>query len=178
MRDDDRGPMKPRRALAGRVCARVAAVLAVSLLSAATVRAQAFTDWRVDCAEDGRQCTAAITSFAEDRTWLSTLRLQPASRTEETLPVQILVPPGVHLASGLFVSVRGQGRAEATYLTCSPQACDARMSLDDRGLEAWKRARVARVLYRPSSTAPPIEYEVSLMGLTAALGAAAGEADR
>ncbi|MFY0632905.1 MAG: invasion associated locus B family protein [Vannielia sp.] len=148
--------------------------LALSALQAsqAVAAEQTFTDWRVDCPGEGRACTASITSFAEDRTWLSTLRVQPGQAAGE-LPVQILVPPGVHLASGLFVAVPGQKIAEATYLTCTNQACDARVSISERQLTSWKRARAARLRYRPSSTAPPIEYEVSLMGLTAALGAAA-----
>ncbi|SIN90001.1 invasion associated locus B family protein [Vannielia litorea] len=137
---------------------------------------QTFTDWRVDCPDDGRACTASTTSFAEDRTWLSTLRIQPGA-AQADLPVQILVPPGVHLASGLFVAVPGLRLAEATYLTCTNQACDARVSISTRQLAGWKRARAARLRYRPSSTAPPIEFDVSLMGLTAALGAAA-EASR
>ena len=148
-------------------------VLAISLgLAASAVGAeQTFTDWQVECPDDGRRCTASTTSFAEDRTWLSTIRIQPDAAAGE-LPVQILVPPGVHLASGLFVSVAGQENARATYLRCSPQACDARVSLGAEALAAWKRARAARLRYRPSSSAPPIEFDVSLMGLTAALGAA------
>ncbi|MDE0591500.1 invasion associated locus B family protein [Halocynthiibacter sp. C4] len=130
-----------------------------------------FEDWELTCPSDGRICTIATTSFAEDRTWLATLRLQPNGVEGANLPLQILVPPQVHLASGLFVSVNGVGQRQAAYQVCSPRACDARLTLSEDDLLAWKRARSAQIRFRPNPASPPIEFEVSLMGLTAAIDA-------
>lgn len=135
---------------------------------AVSAKEQSFRDWQVSCPGDGRVCTLSTTTFAEDRTWLSTLRLQPGAG-HDPLPVQILVPPRVHLGSGLFVAVPGIGERAARYIRCSQQACDARIELGARDLSAWKRARAAQLLYRPSPTSPPIRFNVSLMGLTAAI---------
>jgi|GEM_PF-2220483 len=148
-------------------------VIALSLTSSVLASEHSFQDWRLTCPEDGRECALSTTSFAEDRTWLSTIRMQPRF-DGATLPVQILVPPQVHLASGLFVNIPGLGEKQATFLRCTVQACDARLTLADDDLLAWKQARAAEVLYRPSVSGPPIRYGVSLMGLTAAMDAMAG----
>jgi len=69
-------------------------VLFLGLMAAGaplSAKEQTFRDWQVSCPEDDRICTLSITSFAEDRTWLSTLRLQPGAG-HDPLPLQILVP--------------------------------------------------------------------------------------
>lgn len=129
-----------------------------------------FQDWKLVCPDGGQRCALSTTSFAEDRTWLSTVRMHPSPEADD-IPVQILVPPQVHLASGIFVTVPGVGEKPATYLRCTFRACDARLTLRKGDLSAWKRARAAEILYRPSASSPPIRFTVSLMGLTAAIEA-------
>lgn len=64
------------------------------------------------------------------------------------------------------------GRREAEYVRCTPKACDARLALTEQELTAWKQARSAELLYRPNPTVPPIRFDVSLMGISAAFSAA------
>lgn len=69
------------------------------------------------------------------------------------------------------------GRRPARYIRCSAAACDARLSLEVTDFQAWKGAREAVLTYRPTTSAPPIRFAVSLMGLTAAFEAARMEGD-
>ena len=134
----------------------------------AAAEADSFRDWRVECRDAPvASCILSTTSGAEDSTWLATMRL--ATEPGDRAVVQLLLPPGIHLASGAFVEVAGVDRAPARLLRCLPQACEAQLALDPRAMAAWKAGRAAAVTYRPGVEAPPIRFEMSLLGLTAAL---------
>jgi invasion protein IalB len=106
--------------------------------------------------------------MAPDRSWLATVLLQP-SAAGEGARVQMLVPAGVHLASGLYVEAGRDAATGAEWLACTPEACRAEMALDAKGLAAWKRGRSAEVRYRSRIDGPVVAFDLSLMGLTAAL---------
>ena len=110
-----------------------------------------------------------------DHNWLATLRIAlSGSNEDEVAVVQFLVPPNVHLASGLFSTVAPDAPLEATFLRCTMNACEAVMAMDTATLSAWKRGRTAEVRYRPAADMPPVVFDVSLMGLTAGLNAVGG----
>lgn len=126
-----------------------------------------FQDWSVTCPNEGPDCVLAQTSSAQsDRLWLGTLHLKPRHEGGATLVVQ--VPSGVHLGSGIFVGVR-QPLKQLTYQVCSSAMCTASGALTRDELNQWRRARKAELRYRPSVQAPPVAFDVSLMGITAAL---------
>lgn len=145
----------------------VALFLAGLLRPAAAVEmSDEFKDWNMTCLAT-MPCVASTTTFAEDRTWLATLRLQPDDLGNAR--VQVLVPSSVHLASGVFLATPGVKRRMAVLQRCTNKACDARMELDRKSLTRWKRARNLEVFYRPHPQSAPIRFSISLMGLTAAL---------
>ena len=82
---------------------------------------------------------------------------------------QILLPGRIHLASGLFLRVDTGPLFKGEVLRCYPQACDARIELDERALQEWKRGANLQVVYRPAVETAPIRFPISLMGLTSAL---------
>lgn len=83
--------------------------------------------------------------------------------------MQVLVPTGAHLASGVFVNLGRTGPVEAVYQSCAPQACLATMSLSPDDVAALRRNTKARIVYRPRYSTPSVTFDVSLMGFTAAL---------
>ena len=133
-----------------------------------------FGDWALSCPESEESCVLAQTVASKDHNWLATIRIALSGVKEgEAAVAQFLVPSGVHLASGLFATV-GQGvPKQAIYVRCSVNTCEAVMGMDISTLSDWKRGRVAEVRYRPSTESLPLIFNVSLMGLTAGLKAAA-----
>ncbi|QYX57140.1 invasion associated locus B family protein [Roseovarius sp. SCSIO 43702] len=132
--------------------------------------AQILQDWRVDCASG--VCNASQTVAAEDGTWLATVRLyagETAPTSDEVLG-EILVPSGVHLASGLYLGF-GERMIDAAWQRCTAEMCRAALAFDDGMLGAWRRGAASEVRYRPGPDAPVIAFDVSLMGLTDALAA-------
>ncbi|MBL4872116.1 MAG: invasion associated locus B family protein [Rhodobacteraceae bacterium] len=129
----------------------------------------------MSCPDSESTCVLAQTVASTDRNWLATLRIALSnSKTGAPAIIQFLVPPNVHLASGLFSTVAPDAPLEATFLRCSVKACEAVMAMDVATLRAWKRGRTAEVRYRPAADMPPVVFDVSLMGLTAGLIAAEG----
>ena len=126
----------------------------------------AFKDWAVECDDAPVYCVASQTAGATDDTfWLATVQLRPVT---DGAIVVLRVPAGVHLGSGLFVGVR-QPLTEIAYQSCTPQMCIASGQISKSELTRWRRGHVAEVRYRPSATSPPLSFEISLQGITAAL---------
>ena len=131
---------------------------------------EGFRDWTVSCAEAPAACVLSTSAIAHDDTWLATLRLRLAADQPEPARLQALVPPSVHLGSGLFLGVGRQEPLPLAYLRCAPDHCEAAAALDTPRLEAMMAGRAAVLTYRPSISSPPVSFEVSLMGITAAIG--------
>lgn len=134
-----------------------------------------FGDWSLSCPDSESTCILAQTVASTDHNWLATLRIAlSGSNEDEVAALQFLVPPNVHLASGLFSTVAPNAPLEATFLRCNVNACEAVMAMDTTTLSTWKGGRTAEVRYRPAADMPPVVFDVSLMGLTAGLNAAGG----
>lgn len=144
-------------------------------LAAAEVSPQSwiFRDWNVSCPQKAQPCIAATTTLAADRTWLATLRMQPEHDGGARL--QVLLPQQIHIGSGAFAKLSGGSEEPLRLIRCVPGACEARLDLSGPALQAWKAARRAQLTYRPAPNAPPIRFDVSLMGLTNALAQARDE---
>ena len=136
-----------------------------------------FGDWLLTCPEGGASCVLSQTAAASDQSWLATLRVAIVEGDDNKAIVQFLVPPSVHLASGLFATVSPGVTRQATFVRCLSVACEAVLELDPETLGAWKQGRSAELRYRASPDLPPSVFDISLMGLTAALDAAKGEAN-
>ncbi|WP_185020773.1 invasion associated locus B family protein [Histidinibacterium lentulum] len=126
-----------------------------------------FQDWEVACV-DGGGCVAATTAVAEDRTWLGTVRVREMDDAGGPV-MQILAPAGIHLASGLFVELPGRSVKQATFIRCDAGVCEAQLSLTDAEFQTWRRGLDAEIRYRPHVDVSPIVFEVSLLGITAAM---------
>lgn len=152
--------LKPFPLLAALVVGGLTAASAAAASDAVT-----FQDWSVECRDD--VCIAAQSSFGPQETWLATVRLQQAENG--TAIVQVLVPAGVHLGSGLFVQLKSGAPLEVPFVTCTPQMCQAATRLPADAVSGWKNARSVALRYRPTLDAAPIAFDVSMMGVTAAL---------
>jgi invasion protein IalB len=135
-----------------------------------SVAAEDFRDWRVDCSATPPSCILSTSSTARDDTWLATLRLQLAAGDAAPARLQALVPPSVHLGSGLFLGLARQEPLSLVYLRCAPDHCEAATAIEPDMLAAMMAGRAATLTYRPSISSPPVTFEVSLMGITAAVG--------
>jgi invasion protein IalB len=146
---------------------RIFLALATSVIFAvpAIANSAVYQDWSVDCRDD--LCLIEQTVLASDRTWLATARVQKTQN--DSLQMQILVPAGVHLASGIFVDIPGRDVRQALFLRCSSDACEAQLALDAAEARALRNGTAARLRYRPRVSSPPVSFPVSLMGITAAL---------
>jgi invasion protein IalB len=145
----------------------VASVVALIVYVAFTAEAFAEAAWSVDCHD--HRCLLAQSAAADDSVWLATVILEPD--TEGGALAQVIVPAGVHLASGLFVGTT-QRTQNAEWTVCDPRICRAELVLAPEDLTRWKKARSAEIRYRPGLTTPVIGFPLSLMGLTAALRSA------
>jgi invasion protein IalB len=123
-------------------------------------------DWQAACETEGSPCVLSQSVMAADRSWLATVLLQPSG---DGARVQLMVPAGVHLASGIFIETAQPEAQPARWLVCTPEACRAELDLDAEGLAAWKQGRSAEVRYRSRIDGPVVAFDVSLMGMTAAL---------
>lgn len=147
-------------------------------MRASVADSRRFGDWALSCPASETTCTLSQTIASVDHNWLATLRIALSrSKEGEVAVVQFLVPPNVHLASGLFSVVAPGAPLQATFIRCSASACEAVMGMDITTLDGWKHGRVAELRYRPAADVPPVIFDVSLMGLTAGLNAAAGGAN-
>lgn len=153
-------------AFAGAALSICLALLTASGLAAAA-EVERFQDWEVTCLEDVG-CAASTTAMAEDRTWLGTVRARETAETEGPA-LQIIVPAGIHLASGLFVELPGRSVKQATFIRCEPRACEAQLSLTEAEFRTWRRGLSAEIRYRPHVDVRPIAFDVSLLGITAAM---------
>lgn len=161
-------PSPGRLAVVGAALSICVALIAASGVAAsAEAEVERFQDWEVACL-DGSGCAASTTALAEDRTWLGTVRARRSVETEGPA-LQIIVPAGIHLASGLFVELPGRAVKQATFVRCEPRACEAQLSLTDAEFRTWRRGLSAEVRYRPHVDVRPIAFDVSLMGITAAM---------
>jgi invasion protein IalB len=157
-----------------------ARILAVALwgciMGAGSAQAQAepqkFRDWQMTCPENGAPCVMSSTTLAAEQAWLTTLNLSLLEDGGDAI-VQVLVPAGVHLASGVFMRAGRNEPQMADFIVCSTEACAARLVLDAASFRLWRRSRQLEIRYKPTPRADPIAFDVSLMGLTAASRAAA-----
>lgn len=146
--------------------------------SATAKESRQFGQWELSCPESESTCVLAQTIASTDHNWLATLRIAlSGAKDGDDAVVQFLVPPSVHLASGLFSTVAQSEPSQATFVRCNTNACEAVLALDMEALARWKRGRVAELQYRPAVDVPPVVFDVSLMGLTAGLDAAVVEAN-
>jgi invasion protein IalB len=150
---------------------RVSMCLGLLAVSGGQVPAsEGFRDWTVSCAEAPAACVLSTTAIAQDDTWLATLRLQLAAGQPAA---GAAAGAGAALgASGLGAVSRPRpaGAAAAGLSALRPDHCEAAAALDADRLDAMMAGRAAVLTYRPSISSPPVSFEVSLMGITAAIG--------
>lgn len=150
------------------------AALCCAVMSAFGAGGQEFRDWLMNCPGNSMPCVLSSTTLAADQTWLTTLNLNLIQGSEEAdAVVQVLVPAGVHLASGVYMRAGRNPPQLAEFLVCSTEICAARLVLDAASFRLWLRSRQLEIRYKPTPAAEIIGFDVSLMGLTAATRAAA-----
>lgn len=139
-----------------------------------------FRDWALAC-DSERECRLAQTLMSSERIWIATIMLHPRDVKAESRVAEVLVPPGVHFPSGLFVTAADDQHRRAEWVRCTSAACESLVRLDATAETQWKAGAAAELRFRPSPAAPVASVDISLMGVTAglaALDARAGEATR
>jgi invasion protein IalB len=156
-----------------------AGVLALVLLGVAgpavAAETEIFRDWTAQCDSAGI-CILSQASLASGDRLLALSRLSPDA--EDGAVLEIAVPAGVHLASGLFVAAGKPAPKALDWVRCGEGLCLATARLDRTELSAWRRANTAELRYRPELGGKVIGLKISLMGLTAALRHAERRAER
>lgn len=142
--------------------------LIVAAATPAQASEQTFRDWHASCVADAPCILSTTVKDARD-TWLATVRVAAVSDDQTDTTMQVLVPSGVHLASGVFVNLGRSGPVEAAYQSCAPQACIAALALSPGDVAALRRNTRAKIVFRPRYSTPSVTFDVSLMGFTAAL---------
>lgn len=103
-------------------------------------------------------------SLSHNGKWLATLRIAPQTKGAR---LQVQLPAGVHLGSGLFYSV-DQGRAlPLEFQRCDEARCYATRALDDQEFKRLQRGTAMVLRLRPEPQLPPVLMEASLAGVTA-----------
>lgn len=151
--------MRIRNAILGHVLSGVFA--APLFASSDTVR-----DWTVECPTAADCYVSQAVTSGEDRL-LAFVRLQPIASGAAV--VEVTVPEGTHLPSGVFVAT---GLAQAHRLDwqrCGRGLCVALSEFSAREVDIWRKMKSASLRYRPAIDAEVVEFRVSLMGLTEAL---------
>lgn len=122
--------------------------------------------WGGECreAETGRHCILSQTLNNASGEWLATLRLQPDA---QAAVLQVLVPQGVHLGSGMAYRVDAGEERMMVYRRCLAAGCEALRNLTASEWQEILRGATMTLVLRPDAGRAPAELDVSLAGLTA-----------
>lgn len=122
-----------------------------------------FRDWSITCSDE---CVLSQASVGDDRELLAIAQLYPA---KNGIRLDVAVPMGVHLASGLFVAAGKPTPKQLEWIRCGDGLCLGSGFLAPDEVAAWRRAYNAEVRYRPGLQSEVIELKFSLLGFSAAL---------
>ena len=137
---------------------------ASGLLSGALAFADPGPLWQRDCGEAGA-CVLSQSLLGPTGQPLAMVRI--ALRGEAAV-LQLLLPEGVHLASGAFYTLDGGAERRLDFLRCRDRICEASRALSPAEWRGLRRGQRLSLLYRPAAGEPPAELPVSLSGITAA----------
>lgn len=142
----------------------------ISALGASAAKAEASEIsqgfWGMDCRSTeitAKTCVLAQ-SLSHQGKWLATLRLAPHAGGGR---MQVQLPTGIHLASGLFYSVDKGRELALEFLRCDDQRCYAYRALSEQEFTSIKRGKTLTLRLRPEVQMPPVAMQVSLSGVTA-----------
>lgn len=103
-------------------------------------------------------------SLSHQGKWLATLRLAPQP---EGARMQVQLPLGIHLGSGLFYSVDKGRDLALEFLRCDDRRCYAYRALTAQEFRSIQRGKSMTLRLRPEVQMPPVTMQVSLAGITA-----------
>jgi invasion protein IalB len=134
-------------------------------------------DWSVLCTADGTQCAmqqVGRTAQGEDALMVE-IRKYPEPQAVEGRQLVafgvFLVPLGVLLEPQLALQVDGNDLGRAPYFRCRPDACEARVPLDQNVIDSFIRGARARFIFvapNGDEGMQEVAAEVSLSGFTRA----------
>ena len=122
--------------------------------------------WGLECRSISAENQTCVLeqSLSHRGKWLATIRLAP-EKTGARMQVQL--PAGIHLASGLFYSVDKGRDLPLEFLRCDDQRCYAYRALDAQEFKAIQRGKSMTLRLRPEVQLRPATMQVSLAGITA-----------
>lgn len=154
----------------------VVITMGVTAVAASDAQAAADTGWRSACRDlpSERICVISQSLHDHDGRMLARLRLQPQGASGV---MQVLLPMGVHLGSGVFYALDGGQEQALRYQRCqnapqnAPQnaQCEASAAIAKPQWQALLKARDIDLIYRPDAGSPPRRLRLALQGLDAAL---------
>ena len=122
--------------------------------------------WGIECRSteaDGKTCVLEQ-SLSHQGKWLATLRIAPEQAGAR---MQVQLPTGIHLASGLFYSVDKGRDLALEFLRCDEDRCYAYRALSEQEFKSIQRGKTMTLRLRPEVQMPPVAMQVSLSGVTA-----------
>lgn len=146
----------------------VVITMGVTAVAASDAQAAADTGWRSACRDlpSERICVISQSLHDHDGRMLARLRLQPQGASGV---MQVLLPMGVHLGSGVFYALDGGQEQALRYQRCQDTRCEASAAVAKPQWQALLKARDIDLIYRPDAGSPPRRLRLALQGLDAAL---------
>ena len=148
---------------------RNAGVLAVvAVLAAPDAQAAPKSAWHSSCRDLASERICVVSQSLHDREGraVARLRLQPQGASGV---MQLLLPMGVHLGSGVFYALDGGEEYALRYQRCQDARCEASAVIAKPRWQALVKARDIDLIYRPDAGSPPRRLRLALQGLDAAL---------
>lgn len=150
------------------------AALAAPPANAQNPHGQVFDSWRVQCnsATGAPSACRMFQNVVLKESREPILQFFVGFPDQSKFPVGLFVVPlGIHLPSGVRLTIDDGQAYELSVEVCLPQGCQIRFGFDDNFLALFKRGSGATVSFFGGAKRQPYNVPVSLKGFTAALAA-------
>lgn len=145
-------------------------LLVSSIVSAKELRTTEYQDWTSVCSEIqlNERCEIQQTLNIENEQGNSRLLLTSVSKIDDQLFMQLLLPLGLDLRSGIVIKIDEGEEVVVGFLSCLQEGCLVVLPLDQTLLAAMRAGQIAKVGFRPFNTSETVVLEMSLKGFTQA----------
>jgi Invasion protein B, involved in pathogenesis len=130
-------------------------------------------DWRFLCYEENnnKECGAIQVQVNEQKQRVMESRIVKVG--EEKIGLLMIVPLGVNLQQGAAITIDGTVMGTVGYNVCTPEGCQALVTLNDPELNAMRRGNQATVTIVAGNNR--VGVPISLKGFTASEKKVRGE---
>ena len=143
-----------------------AAVLAGSVLFSGSVFAEKVGDWAVNCEQD--HCQAGQQLFVTKDEQKSRVLSASLMKVKDQLVMQMVLPLGVDLRSGIVTRVDENKELHFPFITCVRDGCVTLVPVKGDLISQMKAGNKMKVGFRPFRSEQTLVVELSLSGFTKA----------